>query len=132
MFSFKFSISSYYLSFIKTVDNVWALFAFLYDSIRITRIGGFKMRSLWSIDIDTLQLFYELIAKLEKDMERALTGQERELAFLQLMKSKDIKPSGNTELNKEEFIRELVSKNKKILNIDKDGIQIITKEKNDE
>ena len=87
------------------------------------------MKALWNINVDTLQEFYELIDILEKDMKRTLTGQERELAFLQLMKSKEIKPSGHTELNKEEFINELVSKNKKILNIDSDGIKIIKKNK---
>ena len=89
------------------------------------------MKALWSINLDILQEFYELVAKLEKDLERALTDKERELAFLELMKSKDIKPSGHTELNKEEFIKELVSKNKTILNIDSEGCKIIKRKEKD-
>lgn len=83
------------------------------------------MKSLWKIDLDTLQCFHELIKHLEKEMKKTLTNQERELVFLQMMKEKDIKPSGNTELNREELIREITSKGKTILNIDKDGIKII-------
>lgn len=89
------------------------------------------MKALWKINVEILQEFYELIDILEKDIKRTLTGQERELAFLQLMKSKEIKPSGHTELNKEELIKEYISHGKKILNIDKDGIKIIKKKEKD-
>lgn len=83
------------------------------------------MNALWSINLDTLQEFHELIDTLEKDMKRELNDKEKEIVFLQLMKEKNIKPTGNTELNKEEFIKEYVSHGKTILNIDKDGMKII-------
>ena len=89
------------------------------------------MRTFWSLDIKTVLLFYEMVEKIEKDLNKTLSGTEKEIVFLELMKSENIKPAGHTELNKNEFIKELVSKNKKILNIDKDGIQIIKKKEKD-
>jgi hypothetical protein len=47
------------------------------------------------------------------------------------MKLKNIKPSGNTELNKEELIKEITSHGKTILNIDEDGSTIIKPKDND-
>lgn len=85
------------------------------------------MKTLWSLDINTLMEYYELISYLERENERQLTNEEREIAFLQFVKDKEIKPIGHTELTKEEYIKEIVSQGKKILNIDKDGIQIIKK-----
>ncbi len=35
------------------------------------------MNSLWSIDLETLEEYYELIAKLEKDLKKELTPKER-------------------------------------------------------
>ena len=83
------------------------------------------MKSLWKINVEILQEFYELIEKLEKDLDKKLTDEEREIAFLELMKLWNIKPSGNTELTKEELINEIASKGKTILNIDKEGYKII-------
>lgn len=85
------------------------------------------MNTLWKTDIKTLQLFFQIIGKIEEKHNKKLNRNEREVIFLQLMKEKDIKPSGHTELNKVEFIKELVSKNKKILNIDSEGYKIIQK-----
>lgn len=90
------------------------------------------MKTFWSIDLETLQLFYETVERVEKDLNKTLSDAEKEIVFLQLMKAKNIKPAGHTELNKEEFIKELVLKNKKILNIDKNGIQIIKKKEDNE
>ncbi len=47
------------------------------------------------------------------------------------MKSKGIKPSGHTELNKNELIKEIVSKGKSVLSVDKEGYKIIKKKEKD-
>lgn len=90
------------------------------------------MNSLWKIDLEVLQEFYELVAKLEKDLKKELTPKERELAFFEFMESKGIKPSGHTELNKKELLKEIASKNKTILNIDEKGYTIIKPKEEDE
>jgi hypothetical protein len=90
------------------------------------------MNALWSINLETLEFFYEMLAEVEKDAKRELSTEEREIVFLQLMKSKGIKPSGNTELNKQELINELVSKGKNILSIDKEGYKITKKKEIEE
>lgn len=87
------------------------------------------MRQIWVTDAETMIIYFDMIAKIEDDFERDLTREERELVFLKLMKAKDIKPSGNTELNQAEFIKEIVSKGKKVLNIDEKGIRFIKKNK---
>jgi len=79
------------------------------------------MKALWSLNVEILEEYYALLEKLEAKFFRPLTYEEQEVAFLELMKHKNIKPIGHTELNKEEYINELVSKGKKILNIDEDG-----------
>lgn len=90
------------------------------------------MNALWSINLETLEFFYEMLAEVEKDAKKELSTEEREIVFLQLMKSKGIKPSGNTELNKQELINELVSKGKNILSIDKEGYKITKKKEIEE
>ena len=85
------------------------------------------MNKIWVINLDILEEFYEVVEKLEKDIEQTLNSHEREIAFLELMKIKDIKSAGQNELTKDEFIKELASKGKKILNVDKDGFTFIKK-----
>jgi hypothetical protein len=83
------------------------------------------MRSIWSLNIDTVLEWYELLNEVQTALNREFTSEETERLFLEFMKCKGIKPSGNTELNKTEFINELVSKGQSILNIDKEGYKII-------
>ena len=77
---------------------------------------GLKMNKIWKIDVDTLLLFFKLLEEIE-DTNNKLTKHQREILFLEFMKQENIKPIGNTELNKEELIKEYVSHGKKILNI---------------
>jgi len=83
------------------------------------------MNTFWKTDADTMILFFKVVGEITEEMGRELTREEREIVFFQLMKSKGIKPSGNTELNKKEFIREIASKGNKILNIDSEGYTFI-------
>ncbi len=85
------------------------------------------MNQIWVTDANTMVLFFEMVGKIEKDFKRILNRSERGLVFMELMKSKNIKPSGNTELNKKEFLNELALNGKKILNIDEKGYNIIKK-----
>ena len=85
------------------------------------------MNKIWVINLDILEKFYDVIEKLEKDANQKLNSYEREMVFLEVMKIKNIKPAGQNELTKAEFINELVSKGKKILNVDKDGFTFIKK-----
>ena len=85
------------------------------------------MNKIWSINIDILEEFYKIIEKLEKDASQKLNLYEREIIFLEMMKLKDIKPAGQNELTKAEFIKELVSKGKKILSVDEHGFTFIKK-----
>ncbi len=85
------------------------------------------MNKIWMINIDILEQFYKMVDKFEKDMNKELNRYEREIVFLEIMKIKNIKPAGQNELTKDEFIKELVSKGKKILNIDKNGFTFIKK-----
>jgi hypothetical protein len=85
------------------------------------------MQYLWSLDVDTLEEFFELVKILEKDLEKTLTMDEREIVFLELMKQRNKKPFSGTEFTKEELWSQLVKDGKTILNIDKDGYKIIKK-----
>jgi len=85
------------------------------------------MNKIWVINLEILEYFYETVEKLEKDFANTLNSCEREIVFLEIMKLKGIKPAGQNELTKTEFINELVSKGKKILNIDKNGMTFIKK-----
>ena len=58
-----------------------------------------------------------------------LNSYEREIVFLEIMEIKGIKSAGQNELTKDEFIKELVSKGKKILSVDQNGFTFIKKEK---
>jgi len=76
------------------------------------------MNSLFYITIDE---YFEIV-KLAK--EKGLNpGDNMTPIFLKYIKEKGIKPIANTELNKDELIREYLSKDKKILDIsvDKEG-----------
>jgi len=83
------------------------------------------MNHLWKLDIDTAIEWFELLKEIQARMGKDLSREETEILFLEFMKIKNIKSSGATELNKDEFIKEYVSHGKKILSIDKDGIKII-------
>lgn len=85
------------------------------------------MNKVWVINLDILEKFYEVIEKLEQDASQKLNSCEREIVFLEIMKLKDIKPAGQNELTKVEFIKELVDNGKKILNVDEDGFTFIKK-----
>ena len=85
------------------------------------------MNYLWRVNIDTAIEWFEFQKDLEKEMGKELSRKELEFAFNEFMKSKNIKPSGATELTKDELLKEIVSKSKTILNIDEKGIRIIKK-----
>ncbi len=88
------------------------------------------MNSIWQTDLETLQIFFKIVEEIEQKYNRELNRTEREIVFFKLMKEKNIKAIGHTELNKTEFIKELTSKNKSILNIDSEGCHIIKKKEN--
>ena len=83
------------------------------------------MRKLWTLNIDTVLEWYELLKEIQEDLKKELSREQTEVLFLEFMRLKNIKPSGKTELNKEELIKQIVSSGKSILNIDKEGIKII-------
>jgi hypothetical protein len=85
------------------------------------------MDYLWSIDVDTLEEFFNIVGIFEKDIGRTLTREERELVFIKLMEAKNIKHIGATELSKTELWEQFVKDGKTLLNIDKDGYKIIKK-----
>lgn len=63
-----------------------------------------------------------------------LPGESYEVEFLEIMKKKGIKPSGATELTREETIREYLSHDKKIceINVDDKGVQTLKIHKKEE
>ncbi len=83
------------------------------------------MNQIWVTNAEVMSEYFELVGKFEEKINKVLNRDEREIFFMELMKLKNIKPSGNTELNKDEFINELLSKGNKILNIDENGCKII-------
>lgn len=85
------------------------------------------MNKVWVLNLDTVKYFYNVVDNLQKEISHKLNSYEREIVFLEVMKIKKIKPAGQNELTKDEFIKELVSKGKKILNVDKDGFTFIKK-----
>ena len=89
------------------------------------------MKSIWQINIEALESFYALVNELEKYYDRPLTAEEKEITFLELMKTKGLKPIGHTELNKNELIKEQVSHGKSILNIDDKGYTFIKPKENE-
>ena len=68
-----------------------------------------------------------MVDHLEKDLKQELNSYEREIVFLEMMKIKGIKPAGQNELTKVEFIKELLENGKKILNVDEHGFTFIKK-----
>ena len=78
------------------------------------------MNSLWSLTLDE----YLEICEIAKE-NGVKPGESMELYFLAYVNAKKKKPIGNTELNMKELITEYVSKGKKVLNINKDGMKII-------
>ncbi len=87
------------------------------------------MNKIWVLDLDILKCFYDVVEHLQKETSQKLNSYEREIVFLEIMKHKDIKPAGQNELSKAEFINELVKNGKKILNVDKNGFTFIKKNK---
>ena len=85
------------------------------------------MNKIWVINFDILEQFEKMVDTLEKDMGQKMNPYEREIVFIEMMKIKNIKPAGQNELTKVEFIKELTSHGKKILNIDQDGFTFIKK-----
>lgn len=85
------------------------------------------MNKVWVLDLDTLECYENVLAEMRKEVGRTLNRFECEQIFEEVMKQRGIKPAGQNELTKAEFIKELVSKGKKILNVDKDGFTFIKK-----
>lgn len=78
------------------------------------------MNYMWNITID------DYIKVIELSQELGIKpGESMEAVFLAYMKAKGQKPAGASELNKEELLKEMTSKDQKILDIktDKDGKQ---------
>jgi len=73
------------------------------------------MKAVWTITIDDYLKVIEMAKANGKTMSDSM-----EEEFLQYMKEKGQKPSGHTELNKEELVQELISKNKNVLDITSD------------
>lgn len=76
------------------------------------------MKSLWSLTIDQ----YLEIVRLSKETGLK-PGDDMTPIFIEYMKEKGHKPFANTELTKDELIKEYASHGKKILDvsIDKEG-----------
>ena len=70
------------------------------------------MNSLWNIDLDT---YIEVMELAQANGKKP--GDSMQEEFLEIMKKKEIKPLGHSELNKEELIQEYISKDKKVLDI---------------
>ena len=89
------------------------------------------MNQIWNLNLDIVLEWYELLNELQTSLQRELTIEQTEKLFLEFMNIKGIKPSGNTELTKDELIKEIASKGKSILNIDKDGYSIIERKEDE-
>lgn len=75
------------------------------------------MKSIWSLNIDD---YMEVVKRAQAN--GVLPGESMEKEFIEYMKEKNQKPCGNTELTKEELIKEYASHGKKVLNMEtKDG-----------
>lgn len=74
------------------------------------------MQQIWNITIDD----YIEVIELAKSHGKK-TGESMEEEFLEIMKKKNCKPLGITELTKEEYINEAVSKNNSVLSIESDS-----------
>ena len=80
------------------------------------------MNSLFNITIDD---YLEVVKMAQANGKRP--GDSMQEEFTEYARLKGLKPYANTELSKDEIISEIVSKDKKILNIetDKEGKQKI-------
>lgn len=74
------------------------------------------MNEIWSLTVDDYLVIIER-AKAEGVKE----GESMEKQFRQYMAEKNVQPIGHTELSKEEYISELISKDKKIIDISVDA-----------
>ncbi len=74
------------------------------------------MNSLWQITIDD----YLKVIEISQEMG-IKPGESMEEVFLAYMKVKNQKPIATNELTKEELIKEIVSHNKKLLQIEVDN-----------
>lgn len=76
------------------------------------------MQEIWSISIDD---YINIIDMAKANGKKPGDSMEEELRTY--MNIKNQKPIGRTELNKEEFIKECISKNKNLadLTVEKDG-----------
>jgi hypothetical protein len=73
------------------------------------------MNYLWQLTFDD---YIEICKRAKK--KGIKPGEPMQDVFVEYMKEKNIKPIGATELNKNEFIKEYVSHDKKILDIETD------------
>ena len=85
------------------------------------------MNKVWVLDLNTLKCYENVLAEMTKKVGRTLNRFECEQIFLEVMKQKGIKPAGQNELTKVEFIKELADNGKKILNVDEHGFTFIKK-----
>jgi len=85
------------------------------------------MNKVWVLDLDTLECYENILAEMLKKVGRTLNRFECEQIFEEVMKQRGIKPAGQNELTKVEFIKELADNGKKILNVDEDGFTFIKK-----
>lgn len=86
------------------------------------------MNSLWSLTIDE----YLEICDIARE-NGVQPGESMEPYIMAYMQFKNKKPIGHTELTKEEYIKEIISKGKTVLKFEDNELKIIKKEdKNDE
>jgi hypothetical protein len=85
------------------------------------------MNALWSITVDD----YINVIKICQELGMQ-PGESMELVFIEYMKMKGQKPCANTELTKDELIREYLSHDKKVceFSIDDKGQETIKIHKN--
>lgn len=74
------------------------------------------MQNVWSISVDD----YLAIIKLAKEHGKK-PGDDMTDELIEYTNNKNIEPVGKTELNKDEYIKELSSHDKKILSIETDA-----------
>lgn len=74
------------------------------------------MNLVWQFTIEDYEAIYALAVKMG-----IKPGESMEPAIFAYAKEKNLKPAGATELNKEEFLNEQVSHDKKVLDISHDN-----------
>jgi hypothetical protein len=70
------------------------------------------MKEIWVLNADELLEIYDIAKKVG-----IKPGESIEPVLREYMKFKGRKPNGHTELNKEEFMKEIMSKNDSVLDI---------------